>query len=718
MSGNKICIEQSESRIQVRIPNNVDVCFELRNGELIGIRDVLCDGVPLRNPEKVWKPYMYTAEGINYLSFRFRNAYADGDTAVIEADAVGTRAYRMEEDDEYLCDILDIRSADEPVIDRFTWRLRGSTLEQSGRTFNGFSYVYEFASSHPERKIYRVFDMATWEVGGKLDGNTLLLQGQVNPPVVDLAKDDFFTTACNYYSSEMGAIMDRPKRVSMQRLPRIATLQPFDFLSHPSGILFNYFDPVDDVMTVVQSDRGEDMLHVVDELRKPLSDRFMSSPKHILFHRTPATMTREAVRNLWCDALDRVHGRERDRYGIAASPVLPRVWLPQIVRDEFRFGSDAVPRTQALHYLADKVLDRWAEMGVKEICSPSVWVSDYTVDRLTTKDQSGLQGGLTVGGICCARVHEIDPVFGGPDGMAYLVKRAHSLGMSVQLWWATHLSRRAPIFQQRPDFMVKSRDGQPGCAGIGPHAIIPMNLSNPECFEWELGKLKELYERTGIDGFFNDSYGNYTFLPVNYNDPMRISQQDAYARLVAELQKIGMRTFTVEGMGPWGVGHFGMELFPSEPGKKRSFQNALDWWLGQEDMMYRLNMGIGNRIWQGREQDCENFGFRCMAFGGRFGFTQHESGVEMWNGWLKDLNRCHAQIAPLMGKREILPEGNGVLWHEANGTEILFAFRSFDHPLSKGMKTAKIETSGEHAAPSPGGVLKTEPGSIYKIAKG
>jgi hypothetical protein len=302
--------------------------------------------------------------------------------------------------------------------------------------------------------------------------------------------------------------------------------------------------------------------------------------------------------------------------------------------------------------------------------------------------------------------------------MAYLVKRAHSLGMKVQLWWATHLSRRAPIFKERPDFMVKSRDGQPGCAGIGPHAIIPMNLSNPECFEWELNKLKAVYEQTGIDGFFNDSYGNYTFLPVNYNDPKRIGQHDAYGRMVAALQKIGMKTFTVEGMGPWGVGHFGMELFPSEPGKKRSFQNALDWWLGQEDMIYRLNMGINNRVWAGREKDAETFAFRCIAFGGRFGFTQHENGLEMWSGWVKALNQRHARIAPLLGRREILPETKGVLWKEANGTEILFAFQSFDHTLTGSMKATKIGTTGEHAAPSPSGVLKTEPGQIYRITKG
>jgi hypothetical protein len=354
-------------------------------------------------------------------------------------------------------------------------------------------------------------------------------------------------------------------------------------------------------------------------------------------------------------------------------------------------------------------------MGVREICCPSYWVCDYTVDRFLCKDQSGLQGGITVSGICCVRVHEIDPLWGGPGALRALVDAAHRHGMSVQLWWATHLSRRAPIFAEHPEFMVGSRDGQPGCGGIGHHVLIPMDLNNPECFAWELGKLKAVYEATGIDGFFHDSYGNYTFLPVNYRDEERRCQQEAYGRLVAELQKLGMKTFTVEGLGPWGVGHFGMQLLATESGRRGRYQNALDWWLGAEDMVYGLNVGIHQEPWPGREREAEQFAFRCLAYGGRFGFTGRADGLEMWTGWLRDQNRLHARLGALRGRRTLLADDGGVLWERGGGEQVLFAFREREFAVEKG-KGVRLVTGDDETGLAPaGGVLRTEPWRVYRI---
>lgn len=709
-------ITRTDAALHIALTNGSEISFALEGDRLLGIRQVQQGGIDLRNPAKLWKPLITTPQGIHYAEFRLLDACAAENGSVsVSAEAIGLHTGLHEEQDEYLGDVLELTAADEPVVDRLAWTFRPSTLELDGHVFSGFSYAYSFTSSDPARRIWRLFDYATWEVGGHTDGNTLRFQGQVNPPVTRLDGETYFTTSCNYYGAELRGAMGPAERVSFQRLPRMGTIQAFDLLVHEAGVLFNYFDPLVNVMSVLEKHPGEGVLHVVDEVRRPLSGCFETHPKHVLFLHAERALTEAEQQNLWCRAYDFVHERERARHGIEPSPVLPRVWTPQIGSDEFAFGEARGPRERAYYYLADEVLPKWADMGVKEICTPSLWVSDYTVDRMKCKNDTGMHGQLVVSGICCVRVHEIDPLYGGVEGLAYFVKRAHELGLTVQLWWATHLSRRAPIYEERPDFMLMARNGRPNGGGYGQDVIITMNLANPDCLEWEFGKLKALYEATGVDGLFHDSYGNMTFLPTNYADPLRQGQQEAYGHLTERLQKLGMKTITVEGLGPWGVGHFGMGLLPTDPAESRSYQNALDWWLDHPDMVYRLNMGIGASIWPGREDAAKEFAFRCLAHGGRFGFTEHENGLETWRGWLRDQNRLHGLLAPLTGKRTVLPAGRGVLWERPDGTRILFSFAEFEIDVGEPARVCEVTGDGEEPVELAGNVLRAAAWRVYRI---
>jgi hypothetical protein len=706
--------EQTDDFLRLAWDNGISVSFNLQHGVLRGIRSVEAEGVPLRNPDRLWKPLVTTPCGIHYHEFHLLDVAPTQNGGIcVRAEAIGLQTQKQEELDEYLCDILELPD-DAAPRDLFEWELWPSELQLDDHHFQGFAYRYRF-SSRGGREIYRIFDDATWEIGGAVEGNTLLLQGQLNPPVTHLKKGDYFTTACNYYGAEMQGVLGEPKRVSIQRLPRIATLQAFDFLAHERGVLFHYFDSASEVLSLVHKTRGEDRLHFLDELRRPLSSEFESHSKHILFCATQQPATREAVRNVWRCAYDFVHERERQRAGIAASPVLPRVWIPQFSGDEVQINGERFPRSRMLYYLADKVLPQWAEMGVKEICTHSLWVSDYTVDRFLTKNEIGMHGDLTVSGICCVRVHEIDEHWGGVAALKYFVDKAHALNMQVQLWWATHLSRRAPIFAEHPEWMIRSRDDQPGCGGIGKDVIIPMNLNNPDCLEWEYNKLKAIYKATGIDGFFHDSYGNYTFLPMNYNDPHLRGQQEAYEKLIYRLQIMGIKTFTAEGIGPFGTGHFGMNLMAGE--KQGNYYNMLDWWLDDADMVYRLNIGIEAPVWPGREDEAREFAFRCMAFGGRFGFSQYQNGLESWDGWLREQNQLLARIAPLQGTRALLPDGRGVLWSNDN-YHLLFALDEFCHSQSDVKKVTEINGGGEHPVQIAYGQFSACKGKVYRIETG
>ncbi len=200
-----------------------------------------------------------------------------------------------------------------------------------------------------------------------------------------------------------------------------------------------------------------------------------------------------------------------------------------------------------------------------------------------------------------------------------------------------------------------------------------------------------------------------------YNDPRRLGQQEAFESLVRRLQAIGLKTMTIEGLGPFGVGHFGMNLLPQTVTESTGgYQNALDWWLGQEDMMIGLNMGIGQRLWPGREKLAREFAFRAVAAGGRFGFTQREKHFEIWKGWLKAFNQLHARIAPVTGHRVLLPKDRGVLW-TGEGRQLLFAFRAFAYPVADGVSVHEVTADGETPVELVDGVLRARKMAVYRI---
>ena len=341
-----------------------------------------------------------------------------------------------------------------------------------------------------------------------------------------------------------------------------------------------------------------------------------------------------------------------------------------------------MPRTAYIRYLADHVVPRWADMGARTVTVHSIWVSDYTVDRLKTKEDGGLHGGLVVGSICNVRVHEVDPLWGGIDSLAYFTEKAHAQGMKVEVWWASHLSRRAPIFVEHPEWMMMARDGLANGGGFGHQSLISVDLNAPGCLEWMADKLIAVRRAAGIDGIFHDSYGNMTFLPTNFADPRRRGQQEAYGRLVAKLQQAGMTTIHVEGLGPWGIGHFGMGLVASDlrARARGRYQNALDWWLGEEDMIYGLDMGVGAGV---ARPGSRGRGVRLPLPGLRRPFRLHEP-----SGRGGTLDRLAAglephprRIAPVTGVRTLLPENQGVAWDTPDGGKLLFAFRAFRYAV-------------------------------------
>jgi hypothetical protein len=91
--------------------------------------------------------------------------------------------------------------------------------------------------------------------------------------------------------------------------------------------------------------------------------------------------------------------------------------------------------------------------------------------------------------------------------------------------------------------------------------------------------------------------------------------------------------------------------------------------------------------------------------------------VEMWSGWLKEMNQVHAQVAPLNGRRELLPEGNGILWRRENGESVLFGYKAFAYPAGDKVCVEEITAQGTSRVETEDGIFVAKAGRVYRWKK-
>ena len=132
-------------------------------------------------------------------------------------------------------------------------------------------------------------------------------------------------------------------------------------------------------------------------------------------------------------------------------------------------------------------------------------------------------------------------------------------------------------------------------------------------------------------------------------------------------------------------------------------------------MIYGLNMGIGIRPWSGKNPDPRQFAFRCLAAGGRIGFTGRHGQIETWRGWLRDLNRLHRRLLPIAGKRLLLPADRGILWEQDHGRRTLFVFRPFVYETGAKASAMEVRAQGDRPLAVEAGRLPVRPWRVYRI---
>lgn len=690
----------------VSVGDRVRVALLLGRGkEWLGIGDVKVDGVALRDGSRPMVVRVDTPEGILYTRY-FLEEVKDKKSGAVDVRfrAVGRDWGRQEYCDEYGQPMISVELRDGPIEDTLILQLKPVRQSLGGREWTGFSYSLAFKSRR--RSVHRIVVHGSWELGGTISGNTVLSQGQCNMAVYRGTKKSLFTTTCLKTLDQYGS----PQGVSYQLGPRGGLVQAFDFQHGAQGALLQYWPRFDAISSVLESPAGSARLNVIDEYRFPLARSAATTPQRVLF--TPGAPAPYEGRDLWWEAYQHVNGGIRKAFGVAETPVRPEcVGVPYRTRLhegrlKYGVGEFEVDSTKMFDLLADKLLPRMAEQGVKRYMDV-VHYSDATELGMRRKLEGGIHGDLVCSSVCGSHRFLPADFWGGMKGWRKVADRARALDMEIGCWFAPHFSPRAPIFRDHPDWFMAAPDTLHWSASYN-DAIATVDWSTG-VYDWVLADLQRWAEEGGLDYMFIDSWANMGLVGSNYAAGMRTNFQ-ALGRLLADVQKLGVKAYTFEGISPFGASRFGAadlrgDLLGGVSGVVG--QNDFAWWADEPDMAFGLCIGTDMR--RRPEEEERRVHFRFMANRGAM-----MQPLEM-SEWQARLNFTYEQALAHMKVRRLLPDGAGVRWLDGD-TEVIWAYEDVELPV--GAKAGVELLDGRDALPvEHGGTLAAKAGAVYRVSR-
>ena len=696
---------------------------------LLGLGAIEIAGVPVRADATPIRPDFSTPDARHYQDFLLLEVVQDAAGIVLRTEALGRPEVYGEMMDEYSYN-LAFPKLRETVQDRLDWILTPQELVLDGQRYVGLSLAFRFESATQE--IHKLTTVATWEIGGHASGNTLYHQAYTCPPVYTATVDNRFSTTC----LKRLDLWDNWLGHSYQMLPRWGCIQPFDFQAAPEGVLLGYWKDPHAVKSLLQKNPGEDVVFVVDEYDFPLTSAITTPAKQILFSPGEGRAAHEVV-DMWTRAMDYTTEIIRGYFGITQCEPLPTGgplyqgrnsvpreelaggpqddWLWRVKDGKFYFllEGDEIESHDFLYWTADKVLPRLHEQGIRRVSFEPVHESDFTEGCMDFHAQTGWHNDLVVTSICGSRRYVPAQFYDGWRGWNYLADKARGYGMSVGHWVGLHLTPRAPIVQEHPEYFLQHVNTLGHGGGYSHQFICSLNWCSG-VREWFLNDMKRWHDEGGLEWLFFDSWPNLGCSPLNYGGRMEAMQWEL-GYVLADLQKIGYNWFSFEGTSPFGVHQYGLWDPMTEYEKHTSGgvmgQNDFAGWVGHEYMGY--NQMLGPNVNAQRDPaTLPEMRFRYIANRSLTLFGRSQPGQEEN---LDLLEQTYLRLQPLMRKRYQLPEDRGVRWVADNGTEALFAFRAFSYPVPAGTPVVAVQGRQETPVATAAGVLQTTPGTAYRI---
>ena len=516
--------------------------------------------------------------------------------------------------------------------------IRPASDSFNGLDFAGFSYGWEHRSDAVP--LFHIFEKASWELDGDIEGATAVSQSSCSDPVVTFARDTAWSTE--------GVIHWDPdcfNQCMTHNLPRWASHQAFDFQRKGAKVLLGVFDHVDLIRTTLRREPGKAELKTFDKHIFDQAKSYATSPKAILLRDGVSGET--AMRNLWTWVIDAVHDRARAEFGLREVPTIPR--LSQNYWQGFTIDT----------YYRD-LLPAAVSLGFRELF----------IDNLNKSDMTECVGLPTGGNMCCGHEYEISQKLGGPAALKAFTAECRRHGIRPYSWTNNDQSRLSPIMADRRElgtgmsddtaWTVRMEDTRIryGGAYTDCFAILDFKREGPRRY-W-IDSLKRNKELSGLDGYLFDSFYNLGFMPVNYKGGKCTTQWRELLGAFKELQDAGI-DFLIESFGPFGQPQHGCP-------RSYSLDNA---WV-----VYKIGLGndyttvpSGKTYDDPRANDAAAL-YYALAHKVAVGFSLFKDGKRLDEIWgdahRRALADYHAVRAD-MSLRTLREDGLSVFWKSADG---------------------------------------------------
>ena len=513
--------------------------------------------------------------------------------------------------------------------------LRPAQDEFNGVGFCGFDYHYEYSSQ--DVPLFYIMDKASWELDGDITGATAYSQSACSDPVVTFDENNAWSTeGILFFLTETGD----QNSVMTHNLPRWASHGSFDFQFKNGRTLIGVFERVELIRSVLQRDAGRAELKTFDKHIFDQALECATVPKKILLNGAPKSVTDQ--QNFWTWIHCEIEERARQEFGLKEEPFYPRLawnfWDKFTVETYYK---DLIPAAEAI--------------GCKEIFVDNLKKSSMT-------ERAPLPGVFNWN-MCCGHEYEISEVLGGNAGVRKLVDDCRASQINVVSWTNNDQALSSPINNTERDdkgWFVLLEDARQkyGGAYLSVMSVLDMNVSEARGYFVETHK--KIKEETGLDWYLFDSFYNLAFMVVSYREMKPRTMWRGLLQSFKELQDAGVH-FLIESFGPFGMPQHG---HPSSYNFDTIF------------ICYRVGLGNDYSTVPGDKplfcghSDDASATFYTLAHGAGCDLALFKDEVRIDHRWTPEHKRALADYhtnMDAMKVRYLQEDGQGVLWHDANG---------------------------------------------------
>lgn len=499
--------------VRIQFPNGISLSVTFDGETLLGISEVTYEGNPMRCADECIMPEFATPDGLEADSFLYLGAFEKDGAVFIETRPLWRVAHRMEWQEHgghYRISTKGWTRKHRDEETTLTWVIRPEAQRYGDVLYQGFSYSYRYASK--DYKLYQIEDKATWEIGGDVRDNMLLMRNGFHQPIQSFDSEEAYESGWDMPGINNPHIF--------QHLPLYTELQGFFFQYNKEFILLSEYDHPSHVRSLLAKEKGGRALLHFNQLCFDLTLAYDTPFKKVMFTKNPF---REAI------ALYNHYLRCREE-------ISQRIWdYYDIVYDAPRPSAHVETWKIADPEQFDKVFAKLEEWHLKRYFLMPLWRSNETevVPRFS-KDRERF-GDL--GNMCCPLDFEIADCYGGKAGAAKILGSAKKRGQEPYMWFGSHFSALSTLGETIKDLWASDQSGQRSRNNYG-GVLFAVNQNSKTYQDYLVNTFRELGEM-GLRGVFRDSHFNMASDTINYRQTPYETQREGVTADQVDFVKAG-----------------------------------------------------------------------------------------------------------------------------------------------------------------------------------